>query len=71
MMEYQAPKLYRVFPLDLKEAACMAGNTATNAPACDVGPEAVGGCASGAAASGQCRSGAAAGIKCQNGAGFD
>lgn len=69
-MKYKKPKLYRMFPLDLKESVCMNGNEAANPPSCAAGPEAAGGCASGAAASGKCLPGAAAGMRCESGAGF-
>jgi hypothetical protein len=72
-MKYQTPKLYRIFPLETGEAACVSGDQASSsAPSCAAGPEAggAGGCASGATASSRCMPGAAAGSKCDAGTGY-
>jgi len=69
-MKYQCPKLYKIFPTELREAMCADGNEASSL-ACRSGPEASSGCGTGAAASGRCVSGAAAGSKCDAGTGYE
>ena len=71
-MKYQIPELYRIFPFDVRNGACVNGDQASMPPSCAAGPEAggAGGCASGAAASSRCMPGAAAGTKCNMGTGY-
>ena len=70
-MKYKKPELYRVFPSEIAEAACISGDHASSGIACQAGPEASGGCKPGAAAGGQCLPGAAAGSSCNTGTGFE
>ena len=68
-MKYIKPEIYRIFPHNFIESACLDGNMASAPKSCDKGFNADSSCTQGVSATYRCTIGSAPGQKCENGVG--